>query len=109
MDSSPTTGPPVPPRPPVVGLRSKETTTPTSSLYELHRINLIRSNLGRIGDEAIRGPIEGRTAAPLTKVNLTRDTTDVSFPLGAQTRCIDNTGRIKLHTWPASASHLVTT
>jgi hypothetical protein len=73
------------------------TTTPTSSLHELHRINLIRSNLGRIGDEAIRGPFEGGSTAPLTKVNLTRDTTDVSFPLGAQTRRIDIAGRIKLH------------
>jgi hypothetical protein len=36
----------------------------------------------------------------LTKVNLTCNTTDVSFPLGAQTRCIDDVGRIELHSWP---------
>jgi hypothetical protein len=63
-------------------------TTPTSSLHELHRINLIRAELGRVGDEAIRGHFEGGTTAPLTKVNLTRHTTDVSLSTRCPNPCV---------------------
>ena len=76
------------------GLRTVDAMPATHSLSQTRQLDVTRRRLGRIGDIATRST-ETRSVASLTLVPTAPVTSTPTFPLGAQTRRVDASGRFK--------------
>jgi len=77
----------------------------SSTLHQRHQIERARRSLGKIADSAV-GPAVTAAGPHLWAVHVASPAPASTFPLGAQTRKADASGRIKLHTDPALADVL---
>ena len=66
----------------------------TQTLTQTGQLDVTRRRLGRIGNIAIQNT-ETRSVSPLTLVPTAPVTSTPTFPLGAQTRRVDASGRFK--------------
>ena len=76
------------------GLCTVDAMPATHSLSQTRQLDVTRRRLGRIGDIATRSS-ETRSVGPLTLVPTAPVTSTSTFPLGAQTRRVDASGRFK--------------
>ena len=76
------------------GLRTVDVMPATHSLTQIRQLDVTRRRLGRIGGLATRSS-ETRSVSPLTLVPTAPVTSTPTFPLGAQTRRVDASGRFK--------------
>ncbi|QYG91058.1 hypothetical protein HC251_00485 [Iamia sp. SCSIO 61187] len=71
--------------------------SPTGTLHQRHQTNEVRRRLGKIGSGAFSPA--GPARAPLRLAHPTAPA-PTAFPLGAQTRTVDPSGRLKLNSDP---------